>query len=147
MTANKVFIAVLAFVVLAKAYVILTSQALSMNTKLSYKGSNTMKLFNKMAITLFLTVTMGNMANADMSLQCGDGTGSERLVYVDEGWNDKMTVWNPETPNIKIEKPADNISRGHFIAYESDAWRLIYDTSKSTGILTNTVFGDRYGCF
>ena len=98
-------------------------------------------------MTLFLTVTMGSVAYADMSLSCGDGQGNERLVYVDEGWNDKMTVWNPKTPNIKFEKSADDISKAHFIAYENDTWRFIYDTNKSMGSLINKTFDDQYGCF
>lgn len=99
------------------------------------------------AITLLTGTIIGSTGYADMSLQCGDGSGNRRLVYVDEGWSNKMTVWNPETPRIKLEKETDDISRGHFKGFENDAWRLIYDTTKSIGILNNKTFGDQYGCF
>lgn len=111
------------------------------------EGQRIMEFYKKSAMTLFMTVTMGSVAYADMSLSCGDGQGNERLVYVDEGSNDKMTVWNPKTPNIKFEKSADDISKAHFIAYENDAWRIVYDTNKSVGSLTNKAFDDQYGCF
>ena len=103
-------------------------------------------MFKVLVPVTIIASSIAFMANADMSLQCGDGAGNRRLVHVDEGWSNKMTVWNPETPGIKIKKETNDISKGHFKAFENDAWRLIYDTNKSSGSLTNKTFGDKYGC-
>lgn len=97
--------------------------------------------------TLALAATIGTTAVADMSLTCISKDQGTRMLHVDEGWTDKMTVWNPETPRIKIRKNATEISRGHFKAFENDAWIIIFDKNKGLGSLTNKVFGDKYACF